>query len=125
EERAAEIALEAFDLGQAGEQRAMLVHAQRLVIAAGLDRGMEPRALLVVGYVLDLVSARAAVDLAQAREDVGGSFTGNMDAEERGRDPLLELGRQLGLEPLGLERGVADGLGAERVEARREMAVRA
>ena len=64
EERAAQVALEALDLGQALEQPALVVRAERLVVAARLDHRPQPDALLVVGDVLDLVGDRAAVDLA-------------------------------------------------------------
>ena len=48
-----------------------------------------------------------------------------MDAQHRGRDLRLQLGCERRLEHLGLERRVADRLGAERVEPRRQVAVRA
>src|SRR5207302_1795843 len=81
----------------------------------------QPHALLVVGDVLDLVRARAGVGLAQMREHVGERLAGHAHAEDVGRDSRLELARQLRLEPLGLERGIADGLRAERVEVRGEV----
>ena len=64
EERPAQVALEALDLGQALEQPALVVRVERVVVAARLDHRPQPDALLVVGDVLDLVGARAAVDLA-------------------------------------------------------------
>ena len=48
---------------------------------------------------------------------------GHADAQDRGRDLGHDLGRQL--QRLGIERGVALGLGAERVQPRGEVAVRA
>ena len=63
QERAPEVALEALDLCETPEQVALLVRLEGLVIAPRFDRGVEPGALLVVGDVLDLVGARAAVDL--------------------------------------------------------------
>ena len=123
EERAAQIALETLDLREPLEQAAFLVRGQRLAVATRLDHGAQPHPLLVVGDVLDLVGARAAVDLAKAREDVGRGLAGDVHAEERGRDPRLQLRGQRGVEPLGLERRVADRLRPERVESRRQVAV--
>ena len=48
-----------------------------------------------------------------------------MDAEDVRRDQALQLRGQLRLAALRVERRVADGLAAERVEARGEVAVRA
>ena len=45
-------------------------------------------------------------------------------AQQPGRDARLQLRRELRLHALGLERGIAGRLGAERVEPGREMAVR-
>ena len=123
EERAAEVALEALDLGQALEQAALLVGSQRSPVAPGLDRRAQPDALLVVGDVLDLVRARAAVGLSQPRQHVGQRLAGDVDAEDVGRDQALELGGQLRLEALRLERRVADRLRAERIEAGGEVPV--
>ena len=64
EEGPAQVALEAFDLGQALEQAALVVRVERLVVAPRLDHRPQPDALLVVGDVLELVGAGAAVDLA-------------------------------------------------------------
>ena len=98
---------------------------ERLPVAARLDRLPQPHALLVVRDVLDLVRDRAAVRLLELRQRVGERLAGDVEPEQRGGDPRLELRRQRRLEPLGLERRVADRLGAERVEARGEMAVHA
>ena len=95
------------------------------MIAARLDHRPQPDALLVVGDVLDLVGARAAVDLAQLRQDVGERLARDVDPEDVGRDQSLQLRRQLGLAPLRVERRVADRLAAERVEPRGEVAVSA
>ena len=95
------------------------------MVAARLDHRPQPDALLVVGDVLDLVGARPAVDLAQLRQDLGQRLAGNVHAEDVGRDQGLQLGRQLGLAALGVERGVADRLAAERVEPRCEVSMRA
>ena len=123
EERPPQVALEALDLGEAPEQRALLVRVERLVVAAGLDRGVEPGSLLVVGDVLDLVGARAAVDLAQSRQDLCRGLSRDVDAERGGGNPGLQLGRERRLEALGLERRVADRLRAERIEPRGEVAL--
>ncbi len=62
--RPAEIALEAFDLGEARQQALLLVGRELLVIAARFDRPTEPHALFVARDVLDLVGHRPAVGLA-------------------------------------------------------------
>ena len=100
----------------------LLVGGQRLAELAGLDLLAQPHALAVAGDVLDLVGDRAAVGLAQVRQRVG---------ERRARARTCagscagirrhELGREA--ERLGVERRVALGLGAERVEPRGEVAV--
>ena len=68
EERAAQVPLHPLHLGEPGEQPLLLVGGERIAVAARLDRLAQPHALLVVGDVLELVGARAAVDLAQRRE---------------------------------------------------------
>ena len=116
-------ALERVDLRQPAQQRDLLVGAERLAVGAGLDLLAQPHALAVRGDVLDLVGDHAAVGLAQARHDVGQRLARHADAQDRGRDLGHDLGRQL--QRLGVERGVALGLGAERIQPRGEMAVRA
>ena len=125
EERALEVVLEALDLRQPLEQAAALFAAQRLAVAAGLDRMPEPDALLVVRDVLDLVRDRPAVDLAELRQDVGERLALDADAQHRGGNAGLELRRQRRLEQLRLERRVADGIRAEWIEVRGQMPVRA
>ena len=123
QERTAEVALEALDLGQPFEEAPLLVVVERVPVAAGLDRRPQPDALLVIGDVFDLVRAGAAVDLPQPRQDVGEGLAGDVHAQEpRGDAPLERLG-QLGLQPLGLEGGIAHRFGAEGVEPGREVAV--
>ena len=114
-------ALEGVDLDQPLEQRLVLVVGQRLAVGARLDLLAQPRALAVAGDVLDLVGDRAAVGLAQVRQRVGQRRAGHVDAQDLGRDPGHQLGREA--ERLGVERGVALGLAAERVEPGGEMAV--
>ena len=116
-------ALERVHLGQAAQQRDLLLRAERLAVGAGLDLLAQPDALAVRGDVLDLVGDRAAVGLAQVRDDVGQRLAGDAHAQDRGRDLGHDLGRQL--QRLGIERGVALGLGAERVQPRGQVAVRA
>src|SRR6476646_8007673 len=89
EKRAAQVALEALDLRQALEQPALVVRVEGVVVAARLDHRPQPDALLVVGDVLDLVGAGAAVDLAQLRKDVGERLTRDVDSENVGRDQSL------------------------------------
>ncbi len=114
-------ALQRVDLDQALEQRALLVGGQRLAERAGLDLLAQPHALAVGGDVLDLVGDRPAVGLAQVRQGVGEGRAGHAHAQDLGGD----LRHQLGGQPqrLGVQRGVALGLDAERVQARGEVAV--
>src|SRR5262249_41973432 len=110
EEGAPKVALEALDLGEALEEPALVVERRSLAEAARLDRGAQPDALLVIRDVLDLVGARAAVDLPKLGEHVPGRLARHVDAEQARRDPGLELGRQLRLAALRLERWIADWL---------------
>ena len=123
EERAAEVALHPLDLGEARQQQALLVVRERRAVAARLDRLAQPDALLVVGDVLDLVRAGAAVGRAEERQRVGQRLAGDVEAQQRGRDTRLQLGREGRDEPLRLQSGVAGRLRAERIEVRGEMAV--
>ena len=116
-------ALERVDLDEPPEQPLLLVGRQRLAERAGLDLLPQPDALAVRGDVLDLVGDRAAVGLAQVRQRVGERRARHVHAQDLRRDPRHELGRQADL--VGVERGVALGLGAERVQPRGEVAVRA
>ena len=125
EERAPQVALHRLDLAEARVEAALLVGGQRLPVAPRLDRLAQPHALLVRRDVLDLVGDRPAVGLLQPRQRLGEILAGHVDAEHRGRDPRLQLGRELRHEPHRVEGGVADRLRAERVEPRREMAVHA
>ena len=56
--------LEALDCAQALEQVALLVGVQRLPVRARLDGLVQPVALHVVVYVVEVVANRAAVDRA-------------------------------------------------------------
>jgi hypothetical protein len=125
EEPLAQEALHSLHLAEAAEQLLLLVCAERLPVAAGLDRLPQPHALLVVGEVLELVGDRARVGLAEPRQNLEQRLARHVHAKVGGRDPRLELGRQLRLEAHRLERRVTDRLGAEWVEPRREMAMRA
>ena len=73
--------------------------------------------------MLDLVRDRPAVGLPQVRECVGEGRTRDRHAQ----DPRGDLGHQLRsqVQRLGIERRVTLGLAAERVELRRQVAVRA
>ena len=122
EERPAQVGLHPLDLREAPEQGTALVRLERLAIAARLDRLPEPHALLVVGDVLDLVGDRARVRLLQLRQRVGEGLGGDVHPQHRRGDPRLELGRELRDQRHRVERRVAGRLGAERVEARCEVA---
>ena len=62
--------------------------------APRLDRLPQPDALGVVGDVLDLVRDRAAVDLAQPRQRLEQGVAGDVEAQQPGGDPRLQLRRQ-------------------------------
>ena len=116
-------ALERVDLGEPAQQRLLLLVGQRRAERARLDLLAQPGALAVRGDVLDLVGDRAAVGLAQVRQRVGERRARHVRAQDPRGDPLHDLRREA--ERLGVERRVALGLGAERVELRREVAVHA
>ena len=116
-------ALERVDLDQALEQRLALLVRERLAEGARLDLLAQPHALAVAGDVLDLVRDRAAVGLAQVRQRVGERRARDADAQDARRDLRHQLGRQSS--GSGSSAGSPTGLGAERVEARGEVAVRA
>jgi len=123
EEGPAKVALHPFDLGQACQQPALLVVGERRAVTPGLDRLAQPHALLVVGDVLDLVRAGAAVGLAEQRQRVGQRLAGDVEPQQRGWDSRLELGRERRDKPLSLERRVAGRFRSERIEVRGEVAV--
>ena len=125
EEGAAQVALHTLDLAEPSEEAHLLFARERLPVAAGLDRLAQPYALLVVRDVLNLIGDRAAVDLAQARIHVGERVALDVEAEQRRRDARHQSGCQLRDQPFRLERRIAVRLGAERVEARTEVPVRA
>ena len=77
----------------------------------------------MVGEVLDLVGNRAAVDLAQRGQRLAQRLAGHVHAQQRGRNPRLQLGCERRDQPCLVERGIAERLRAERIEARGEMAV--
>ena len=91
EERPAQVLLEALDLRRTTERDALLgleLHAE----APGLDRLAEPDALGVVGDVLDLVRARAHVDLAQPRQGLEQGLARDVQPQDVRGDARLELG---------------------------------
>ncbi len=116
-------ALERVDLDQPAQQPAALLVGQRLAERARLDLLAQPDALAVRGDVLDLVRDRAAVGLVQMRQRVGQRRAWHVHVQHLRRDLRLDLGRQA--ERLRVEPGIALGLGFERVQARREVAVAA
>ena len=99
EERPSQVLLEPLGLGEPVEEGFPLVGVERLPEAARLDRLTQPDALGVIGDVLDLVGDRAGVDLTQERERLEQRLSADVEAEQRGRDPGLELGRQRRHEP--------------------------
>ena len=125
QEAAAQVELEALDLREPLQQRSTLLGRQRLPVPAGLDRLPQPDALGVVGEMLDLVGDRAAVDVLQRGERLEQRVAGDVDAKHGGRDASLELRRQWRDEARLVERGIAERLGAERIEPGGEMAVHA
>ena len=124
EERTTEVALEPFHFGQLLEKRLALVGRERLAVGPRLDRIAQPKTLLVARDVLDLVGERPAVGLAQLRKRLDQGLRRDVEAQESCRDPCLELGSQLRLEPVGVEGRISRRLGSERVDVRGEMAVR-
>ena len=98
-----------------------LLGGERRAVGAGLDHLAQPGALLVRGEVLELVGDRAAVGLAHARQRLEQGLAGDADAQDRGRHARHQLRGQV--ERLRLDRRVALGLAAERVEAGGEVAV--
>ena len=125
EEGAPQVALHPLDLAQPAEQPDALVARQRPPVAARLDRLPQPDALLVVGEVLDLVRDRPRVRREEPRQRVGERLPLDVEAEERGGDARLQLGRELRNQAKRLERRIAGRLRAERVEPRVEVAVHA
>ncbi len=123
EEGASQVALHPLHLAQAPEQPHSLVAGERTPVAARLDRLAEPDALLVIRDVLDLVRDRPGVGLTEVRQRVGQRLALHVQAEERGRDARLQLGRELREQALGLESWIAGRLRTEWVEAGREMPV--
>jgi hypothetical protein len=109
-------ALEGVDLHEALEQRLGLVVRERGAERPGLDALAQPGALAVRGDVLDLVGDRAAVRLAQVRQRVGERRARDVHPQDLGRDLRHELRREA--EGLGIQRGIALGLRAERVQPR-------
>ena len=124
EERAAEVLLEALGAGDALEQPELLLTAHRLAVAIGLDRVAQPDALGVVRDVLDLVRDRAAVDVAKRRQRLPKRLAGDVHAKQARRDASLKLRGQGRSEPGLVECGLAQRLRSERVESRRQVAVR-
>src|SRR6185503_14254269 len=98
--RACEEALESIDLGEALEERLLLVGGERCRRATGLDHAAEPLALDFLVQVLELVGEAAAVFLADLLDDVRGGAAG-IRAKRRGRQ-LLEVGLRDPVE-LGLQ----------------------
>ena len=80
-------------------------------------------ALIAIGDVLDLVGDRAAVDLAQLRENVGEGLGLEEDVQNRSRDAGHHRLREA--KEGWIERGPAFGLRAEGVKVGRHMTVRA
>ena len=123
DERAVQVDLERLGVGEPRQHALLLLGRQRAAVLARLDAVAQPHALLVVGDVLDLVGDRAAVRLAQVGERLGERRARHLDAQDVRGDLLHDLRREP--DRRRLERGVADRLGAERVEARGEVPVRA
>ena len=71
--------------------------------------------------MLELVAGGAAVGIAQSRQRLQQGLTRHPDPQDRGRDLRHQLRGQV--EVLGLDRRVAAGLAAERVEVGRHVAV--
>ena len=126
EERAAQIALHALDLGQPPEQHAPLVLRRE---ACGTGPTRSPSAATRAPRGSRCARSRRPSSRSTSPADAGGrrraSRPGTWTRRTRGGDLGLELGREPRLEALGLERGISGRLAAERVEARGEVAVHA
>ena len=107
QERPAQVALEAFRVGEPRQQRLLLLGVELPAVAARLDRVAQPDALLVVRDVLDLVRHRPAVGGAQLREHLAERVPLAVQAQQARRDLRLELRRQPRDQPVGVERRIA------------------
>ena len=119
EERFAEVALESSTSGEAREEPALVVRppAARCRCRTRSPAAADP--LLVVGDVLDLVDAGAAVDLLKLRKDVRQRLARHVNAEQTRRDLFLDIGRQRRDRATRAPRaGSPTGSGAERIEER-------
>ncbi len=125
DERAPQVRLEGLDLRESEEESPLLFGRERLAEATRLDRPPQPHALRVVRDVLDLVRDRPHVDLLQPGQGVEQRLAFAREPQEPRGNLLLDLGRQRWIQTLGLERGIARRLGAERIEASREVTVHA
>ncbi len=123
QERPPEVVLEAFHLAEAAQERDPLLRCRREAEAPRLDRLSQPDPLGVVRDVLDLVRARAHVDVAEAWQRLEQGLAGYREAEQARGDPRLQLGRQRGMQPGLVERRVAQRLGAEWIEPGGEVSV--
>ena len=123
QERPSQVLLEPLGLREPVKEGLPLVRLERLPEAAGLDRLAQPDALGVIRDVLDLVGDRAGVDLTQERERLEQRLSADVEAEQRGGDPGLELGGQRRHEAGFVECRVAHRLGAEGVEPGRQVTV--
>ena len=123
QERAVDVRLERLGVGEAAEDPLLLLGGQGAAVLARLDPVAQPHALLVVRDVLDLVGDRAAVRLAQMRQRLGKRRSRYLDPQDVRGDLLHHLRRQA--DRRRLERRVADGLRAERVEPCSQVTVRA
>ena len=111
---AAKEAVEGIDVNQLVEQLLAALGSHRTSVPSGLDFLAQPVPLVAVGDVLDLVGDRAAVGRAKLREDIGEGLALQKDRQHSGGHPGHHCRCQA--EELGVERGPALGLRAERVE---------
>ena len=123
-------ALERVDLGQAPQQRLLLVGGERGAEATRLDRLAQPQPLAVRRDVLDLVGDRTAVGLAQVRQRVGQRLTlatymrriragiRSMSSGVRPSGSGSSAGSPSGSRPSGSRRGGEMPVGAMRLEQR-------
>ncbi len=113
-------ALERLDRRESREQLALLVGREGGPVLSRLDHVAQPQALLVAADVLDFVGDRAAIGAQQLRIRVGERGAGNVNTEDVRRDARHVLEGKT--ERAGVERRVAGGIGAERVEPCRHVA---
>ena len=111
--------LEGVHQREPGEQAPFVVCGERLAVLARFDHPAQPHALFVTRDVLHLVGDGAAIGAGEVRQRLGKRGARDVDAQHVGGNARHRVGCEP--ERRGVERRIAGGLGAERVEMRRAM----